>query len=163
MLLCSQSTSLCLLSLLHRSTLSSTKKRRVWGGPRKKRFYCVNYLEVKAGWDSSVLYRQERVILMSGDVRGYFSSFLPLLLCFNTSASSRSHRKLLLWAVKTDFSGQTWTRAAELHWHDRTRWLFWGFFIRSQKIRIGFTGGESLRRSTWWSVFCVGLITHRRT
>ncbi len=40
---------------------------------------------------------------MSGDVRGYFSSFLLLLLCFNTSASSRSHRKLLLGAAKTDF------------------------------------------------------------
>lgn len=96
---CSQSTPLCLLSLLHCSTLSSTKKRRVSGRQRKKRFYCVNYLEVKAGWDSTVLYRQERVILMSGEAGGYFSSYLLLLLCLNTPASSCSHRKL--WAPKT--------------------------------------------------------------
>lgn len=30
---------------------------------------------------------------MSRDVKGYFFSFLLLLLCFNTSASRRSHRK----------------------------------------------------------------------
>lgn len=96
---CSPSTSLCLLSLLHCSTLSSTKKRRVSGRQRKKRFYCVNYLAVKAGWDSPVLYRQERVILMSGEAGGYFSSYLLLLLCLNTPASSCSHRKL--WAAKT--------------------------------------------------------------
>lgn len=89
----SQSTSLCLLALFRCSTLSSTKNGRVSGRQRKKRSYCVNYLEVKAGWDSTVLYRQERVILMNGGAGGYFSSYLLLLLCLMTSASSRSRRK----------------------------------------------------------------------
>lgn len=74
------------------STLSPTKKRRVSAMQRKKRFYHVNYLAARGGWDSTVLYRQERLILMSGKA---WRLLLPRLLpsCC-TSPSSCSHRKL---------------------------------------------------------------------
>lgn len=87
---CLQSTSCWLLSLLLYFEQHQEKISRVSWRQRKKRFYCVNYLEVKAGWDSTVLYRQESVILMSGEAGGYFSSYQLLLLCLNTSASTGS-------------------------------------------------------------------------
>lgn len=74
------------------STLSPTKKRRLSAMQRKKRFYCVNYLAARAGWDSTVLYRQERLILMSGEAWRLLLARLLPSCC--TSPSSCSHRKL---------------------------------------------------------------------
>lgn len=109
-------------SFFHRSTLSgiwkkkkkTKKKRRVSRRPRNKIFYCVNYLEVKAGWDSTVLYRQERLILMSGDVK-VISLLLPPAVFQHFSIQLRptgrwKTQKLEESGVKLHFRLQNFTK-----------------------------------------------------
>lgn len=133
------------------------RKRRVLWRQWKKRFYCVNYLKDEGGWDSTILYREECVILMMLEVISFISTaaVIPHPASTGTplfSSGTRQYKVFFFFFYQTQ-RGILWD-LKQVHGQDCCSKLFVATTVMST-----FSSNRCLTPHLWsWILKCVWVV-----